>query len=151
MKRLLCDSVDGPLESFQSALCLPELALEAACIDRYVLTAFARDDKISLHPPNRLFILATTNARYFNFNVVEQRHCLLRSKAGGYKRWVHSRKKDLQRIVVSPYGVTSTPGWIRTSNPRFRRPMRYPVAPRTLVLLIRCLASLGPNKRWYEF
>ena len=26
----------------------------------------------------------------------------------------------------------STPGGIRTPNPRFRRPMRYPVAPRAL-------------------
>ena len=33
----------------------------------------------------------------------------------------------------------STPGRIRTFNPRFRRPMRYPIAPRTRAGL-NCIA-----------
>lgn len=34
------------------------------------------------------------------------------------------------RFLRNAAQVLSTPGWIRTNNPRFRRPMRYPVAPR---------------------
>jgi hypothetical protein len=41
--------------------------------------------------------------------------------------------------------VASTPGGIRTPNPRFRRPMRYPVAPRALAAAGR--AAYGQVER----
>ncbi len=49
----------------------------------------------------------------------------------------------------------STPGRIRTCNPRFRRPMRYPVAPRALPVTVthfldvpwqRCTTGLHPMR-----
>ena len=46
-----------------------------------------------------------------------------------------SRKKTSPsanwRVALSSLDEVSTPGRIRTFNPRFRRPMRYPIAPRT--------------------
>ena len=39
------------------------------------------------------------------------------------------RKRKKPQVFVA-YDFASTPGGIRTPNPRFRRPMRYPIAPR---------------------
>ena len=46
-----------------------------------------------------------------------------------------NRKRLNEKTLEKPYSPgflnpTSTPGGIRTPNPRFRRPMRYPIAPR---------------------
>lgn len=43
-------------------------------------------------------------------------------KSGGYILWLHKNSP-----LAFEQAICSTPGRIRTSNPRFRRPVLYPV------------------------
>ena len=47
---------------------------------------------------------------------------------------VKTKKARSRHVTTCQEKASDTPGRIRTCNPRFRRPMRYPIVPRVLVL-----------------
>ena len=63
------------------------------------------------------------------------------AKQGGLRGPSGSAQRANFRGVPSSQIEKSTPGGIRTPNPRFRRPMRYPVVPRVLGLTCGMIRS----------